>query len=71
MQNRPLSVRMQAANKAGLGEEEKRKLLEEKDEDEAAEDDDFDDDFKHSGSLRNNKAVDTGDDNFMGDMDDF
>ncbi|KAG9189328.1 hypothetical protein G6011_06196 [Alternaria panax] len=69
MQNRPLSVRMQAANKAGLGDEEKRRLLEEKDE-EAEEDDDLEDDFKPSASSRN-KAVDTGDDNFMGDMDDF
>jgi hypothetical protein len=70
MQNRPLSVRMQAANKAGLDENEKRKLLEERDEGEADDDDDFADDFKPSGSAKH-KAVDTGDDNFMGDMDDF
>jgi hypothetical protein len=61
---------MQAANKAGLDDEEKRQLLEGKDEDDAEEVDDFENDFKPSGSSRN-KAVDTGDDNFMGDMDDF
>jgi len=37
MQNRPLSVRMQAANKAGLGDIEKRILLEEKEDEEGEE----------------------------------
>jgi hypothetical protein len=71
MQNRPLSVRMQAANKAGLDEEEKKRLLEGKDEEEDEEEeakDDFDDDNDPSAR---HKMVDAGDDNFMGDMDDF
>ncbi|CAE7188214.1 hypothetical protein P3342_008894 [Pyrenophora teres f. teres] len=80
MQNRPLSVRMQAANKAGLGDIEKRILLEEKeeeeeeeeDEDEQVEDEDEDDFLTHSHVERGRtQDKDKDDDNFMGDMDDF
>jgi hypothetical protein len=71
MQNRPLSVRKQAANKAGLGDEEKRKLLEKRDDKEAeADEDEEDDDYRNSASAKH-KTVDVGEDNFMGDMDDF
>jgi len=73
MQNRPLSVRMQAANKAGLGDEEKRKLLEERDDKEAEADEEEEEEeevYGNSASARH-KAVDAAEDNFMGDMDDF
>ena len=66
MQNRPLSVRMQAADKAGLDDQEKRKLLEEKDEEEEG------DSWIESSTARNATAVkDADEDNFMGDMEDF
>lgn len=74
MQNRPLSVRMQAASKAGLGEAEKRRLLEarlEEEEEKDDDNDDDDDDFGHDRDHAKNKGRDAGDDNFMGDMDDF
>ena len=66
MQNRPLSVRMQAADKPGLDDEEKRILLEEKDEEEE------EDSWIESSSGRNRTPIkDADEDNFMGDMDDF
>ncbi|KAF1830576.1 hypothetical protein BDW02DRAFT_572869 [Decorospora gaudefroyi] len=70
MQNRPLSVRMQAANKAGLDDEEKRKLVEEEDDEEGEgeEDEDFGGE-RERARARNAAHVD--EDNFMGDMDDF
>ncbi|KAI1669373.1 Tymo-45kd-70kd multi-domain protein [Pyrenophora tritici-repentis] len=79
MQNRPLSVRMQAANKAGLGDIEKRILLEEKEdedeeeEEEEVEDEDEDDDFVTHSQVERGRTQDKDkdDDNFMGDMDDF
>lgn len=79
MQNRPLRVRMEAASKAGLSEAEKRKLLEERVEEEEddshAHDNDIDDDdeiFETDLDHAKHRArVDTGEDSFMGDMDDF
>jgi hypothetical protein len=65
MQNRPLSVRMQAADKAGLDNEEKRKLLEEKDEEGE------EDSWIESSARGRTPPKDTDDDNFMGDMEGF
>jgi hypothetical protein len=66
MQNRPLSVRMNAADKAGLDEAEKKKLLEEKDEE------DEEDSWVGSSTGSNRTRVkETDEDNFMGDMEDF
>ena len=84
MQNRPLSVRMQAANKAGLGDIEKRILLEEREEEEEEEEEeqreeDIEDEDEDEEDLMMDTHVERGrtqdkdkdDDNFMGDMDDF
>jgi hypothetical protein len=74
MQNRPLSVRMQAANHSGLDEREKRRLLEEKkreEEDEEDSDDDEEDRFSAQAQRNTAQRGHTDEDNFMGDMDDF
>jgi hypothetical protein len=77
MQNRPLRVRMEAASKAGLSEAEKRKLLEERVEEEEDDhvnndvDDDDDEMFENDMDHTRHRGRDTGEDSFMGDMDDF
>ncbi|RMZ67884.1 Endo-polygalacturonase D [Pyrenophora seminiperda CCB06] len=79
MQNRPLSVRMQAATKAGLGDVEKRILLEEKEEEDeeeeerGVEEEDEEEDFVTHTHVERGRTQekDKDDDNFMGDMDDF
>ncbi|KAF1942291.1 hypothetical protein EJ02DRAFT_454487 [Clathrospora elynae] len=63
MQNRPLSVRMQAADKAGLDAKEKRKLLEDKNEEE--------EDIGVERDTCRNRVGDADEENFMGDMEDF
>jgi hypothetical protein len=73
MQNRPLSVRMQAANRSGLDEREKRRLLEEKKREQEDEEDSDEEDDAFSAQAQKNTAQrgQTDEDNFMGDMDDF
>jgi hypothetical protein len=66
MQNRPLSVRMNAADKAGLDETEKKKLLEEK-----GEEDEEDSWVGSSTGSNRTRVKETDEDNFMGDMEDF
>lgn len=71
MQSRPLRVRMEAADKAGLGEEERREMVREK-EGEGEGDGDVEMSGDEAGSLRRggNEGDEDGDD-FMGEMEGF
>ncbi|KAH4216448.1 hypothetical protein HBI70_219830 [Parastagonospora nodorum] len=74
MQSRPLRVRMEAADKAGLGEEERREMVREKDGDE-----DGDGDVEMSGDevgslggrRKEEEEEDEDGDDFMGEMEGF
>lgn len=69
MQNRPLSVRMVAADKAGLGEREKRGMLEEKRrEEEEAEEEEF---GMHIQARRGDVGDDDDEMDIVGSMEDF
>ncbi|KAH9866673.1 hypothetical protein J1614_008366 [Plenodomus biglobosus] len=69
MQNRPLSVRMVAADKAGLGEREKRGMLEEKRrEEEEAEEEEF---GMHIKGRRGDVGDDDDEMDIVGSMEDF